>query len=57
MKRTLFLSLTVILLTAFSIFYFVFYQPNRVVNKASAEDEQNEKTEISESNVQNCHSI
>ncbi len=48
MKRTVFLSLTVILLTAFSIFYFVFYQPNRAANKVSAENETNEKTEISE---------
>lgn len=48
MKRTLILSAFVILLTAVSVFYFVFYQSNRVEQKVSAE---NENTAIGENLV------
>ncbi len=50
MKRTLILSAIVVLLTAISVFYFVFYQPNRAVQKVSA-NETNEKTTIGENLV------
>lgn len=51
MKRTLILSAIAILLTAFSIFYFVFYQPNKTIQKVSAENEQTENNEIDEKTV------
>ena len=52
MKKTLILSVIVFLLSAFSVFYFVFYQPNRAgVQKVSAENEANEKNENSKNTV------
>lgn len=51
MKRTLILSAIAILLTAFSVFYFVFYQPDRTIQKVSAENEQTGKTEIDEKTI------
>lgn len=51
MKKTLILSAVVILLTAFSVFYFVFYQSTRAVQKVSAENEANKQKEISENTV------
>lgn len=51
MKRTIILSSMAILLAAFSVFYFVFYQPNKAVQKVSAENETNEQKGLSENVV------
>jgi len=51
MKKTLILSVIALLLSAFSVFYFVFYQPNRAVQKVSAENEANEKDKINKNTV------
>src|SRR5688500_5887249 len=51
MKRTLILAAVVGLLTTISVFYFVFYQPNRAVQKVSAENETTEKMMIGENLV------
>lgn len=52
MKKTLILSIIALLLAAFSVFYFVFYQASRAgVQKVSAQDEANEKSENSKKTV------
>ncbi len=51
MKRTIILSAIAVLLTGFSVFYFAFYQTNNGERQVSAENQTNEKTEISEDTV------
>ncbi len=51
MKKTLILSLVAILLTAFSLVYFVWSSPNKVEQTVDAENEQTKKVEITENTV------